>query len=302
MHLLLLYNPVAGGGQRRPEVFQKLLISAGYRCDLYATDDPAWRGKASRDTVVVIAGGDGTVKEVAHQLVGTGLPLAILPIGTSNNIALELGIFGSPSSLFRRWHDWHPQPFDVLQVTTPRETRYCFEGCGFGLFGRWMHLGQFMPDRIPSETRKQVVRQDRRFLSGVVESSTADECTIEFNDQQSTQQALLVIAANIGLMGARVPVAPAADPRDGLLDVLIATEADRVPLIHWLRAVADGQAVAPPPLEVHRAPSLRLEFARGGYHFDDEAGLWGCEGAGGECTPMAIEAVVKPGALQILAP
>ncbi len=302
MRLLLLYNPVAGGGQRCPKTFHKLLVSAGYQCDLYATDDPTWQVHASPDTVVVVAGGDGTVKEVAPRLVGTNIPLAILPIGTSNNIALVLGVFGSPTSLFRRWHEWHPQPFDVLDVTSLGETRHCFEGCGFGLFGWWMHLGKFMPDRIPCETRKQVVRQDRRFLSGVVECATSDECIVEFNGQQSAQQALLVIAANIGLLGARVPIAPGADPRDGLLDVLVATETDRGPLIDWLRRVADGEKVSSPPLEVHRAPSLRLGFARGGYHFDDEAGVWGYDGSASAPMPMEIEVAVRPGALQILAP
>jgi diacylglycerol kinase (ATP) len=301
-HALLLYNPNAGGGQRSSEAFCKLLESAGYHCDRYATDDPDWRGLASAETLVVVAGGDGTVKEVARQLVGSEIPVAILPVGTSNNIALTLGIFGSPTSLFARWPEWRPQPFDVLGVATPHERRYCFEGCGFGLLGRWMHLGKYMPNRIPHETRKCIIRQDRKFLSGVAESVVVDECAIELNGNTLLGDYLMVVVANIALMGARVPIAPTADPCDGMLDVVLATEADRPQLIHWLRAVAADDKVPPPPLEVHRTPHVRLAFARGGYHFDDEAGLWGGENLPTERDAMTIDVAVRPGALQILRP
>jgi diacylglycerol kinase (ATP) len=299
---LLLCNPIAGGGQRTRESFCRLLESAGYACEPYATDDPQWRAAASADTLVVVAGGDGTIKEVAPQLVGTDIPLAILPVGTSNNLALTLGVFGSPSSLFARWPNWHPQPFDVVSVTTPHERRFCFEGCGFGLLGRWMHLGKYMPDRYPPETRKQVVRQDRKFLSGVAESATCDECTIELNGETLTDEYLMVVIANIGMMGARIPLAPQADPSDGLVDVLLARPKNRTALVHWLRGVAAGDSMPPPPLEAHQASEVSLRFERGGYHFDDEAGLWGCENLPTERGAMSITAAVRPGALQILRP
>src|SRR5690606_11921568 len=143
MEVLLLYNPVAGGGQRNGEVFRQLLVAHGYHCEAYATDDPRWRKRASRNAMVVVAGGDGTIKQVARQLVGSDIPLAILPIGTSNNIALSLKAFGSPTSLMSRWRTWHPQAIDVVSVTLGNRHCYAFEGCGLGLFGRWIHLGPY---------------------------------------------------------------------------------------------------------------------------------------------------------------
>lgn len=41
-------------------------------------------------TLIVVAGGDGTVREIASALVGTEVPLAIVPLGTFNNLALSL--------------------------------------------------------------------------------------------------------------------------------------------------------------------------------------------------------------------
>src|SRR5581483_1551949 len=53
--------------------------------------------------IVVVIGGDGSVKRAALALAGSGLPLAIIPLGTANNIAKSLGLEGSPRDLIRLW-------------------------------------------------------------------------------------------------------------------------------------------------------------------------------------------------------
>ena len=50
----------------------------------------------------IAAGGDGTVAEVIHEAAGTGVPVALLPIGTANNIARSLGIVGDAREIIDR--------------------------------------------------------------------------------------------------------------------------------------------------------------------------------------------------------
>jgi YegS/Rv2252/BmrU family lipid kinase len=50
------------------------------------------RAVDSRFDIIVAAGGDGTISTVADQLIGTGIPLGVLPVGTLNHFAKDLGI------------------------------------------------------------------------------------------------------------------------------------------------------------------------------------------------------------------
>jgi diacylglycerol kinase (ATP) len=95
--VVLVRSPHAGSaGRNDPE---RLLADAGVRIGLSLKvsdlDHNAPRGRAWRDAgfaAAVAAGGDGTLGAVASQLVGTDLPLGILPMGTSNDTARSLNV------------------------------------------------------------------------------------------------------------------------------------------------------------------------------------------------------------------
>ena len=88
-----------------------------------------------RAGLVVVAGGDGTVARVARRMVGRGVPVAILPAGTANNIARSLGLLKQPfEELVRGWRDARRVQLDVGIAAGPWGERYFVEGLGAGLF------------------------------------------------------------------------------------------------------------------------------------------------------------------------
>ncbi|MEM8531349.1 MAG: diacylglycerol kinase family protein [Chloroflexota bacterium] len=100
-HALVIYNPAAGqSGNLTRDLNDACAFwrSHGWRVDLQPTTAPGdgphiARAAARRGyNVIVAAGGDGTVNEVINGLVGTEAALAVLPIGTVNIWARELGI------------------------------------------------------------------------------------------------------------------------------------------------------------------------------------------------------------------
>ena len=65
---------------------------------------------------VVAAGGDGTVSGVAAVLVGTGKPLGVLPLGTSNSFAAALGISSDVNEALKQLVTLPPRPVDIAWV------------------------------------------------------------------------------------------------------------------------------------------------------------------------------------------
>ena len=111
--IMLIHNPAAGRGRTRLQTTLARLRSLGSVPEVWAT---ARRGEAealARAAVergydlVVAAGGDGTVNEVINGLAANGptgsrLPLALLPLGTANVLAIEIGLDLAPEALAER--------------------------------------------------------------------------------------------------------------------------------------------------------------------------------------------------------
>lgn len=95
-----IYNPTSGGGAYKRELprIMELLRTLGLSVDERPTEAPLHATVLARDAVeqgfdiVCTIGGDGTVNETINGLAGSNVPLAIIPTGTVNVLALELGI------------------------------------------------------------------------------------------------------------------------------------------------------------------------------------------------------------------
>lgn len=99
---LLIFNPTAGRA-RGPhagalESARKVLSRQGIESELAPTDGPGSAPELARRAVresrqmVIVCGGDGTLNEVVNGLAGSTIPLALLPAGTANVFAKELGL------------------------------------------------------------------------------------------------------------------------------------------------------------------------------------------------------------------
>ena len=99
---LLIYNPTSGRRQHRrfAEIEQavRILKDAGIRTELAPTTAPMSATAIARQAVqqgrgmVIACGGDGTNNEIVNGLAGSNVPMAVLPAGTANILAKELGI------------------------------------------------------------------------------------------------------------------------------------------------------------------------------------------------------------------
>ena len=102
----MIFNPTAGRRRRaRLDAVLGLLYAAGCAIELRPTaqrgDAEAFAAEveAAETDVVLAAGGDGTINEVANGLLGSGVPLALCPLGTANVLAAEIGLDTAPAAI-----------------------------------------------------------------------------------------------------------------------------------------------------------------------------------------------------------
>jgi len=106
--LRVIHNPVAGGARlRRFAAALRALERSGRQLDVQTTAAPGDTARLARAALaaghrrIVVAGGDGTLNEAINALAGSTAELAILPLGTANVLAAEIGLGLGPPDIAR---------------------------------------------------------------------------------------------------------------------------------------------------------------------------------------------------------
>lgn len=134
---ILVYNPTAGRGPGAHSGEQLLgwLAEAGIKARLVnAKKKKEMRRLSEAHGLIVVAGGDGTIHKVARRVVGRDTTLAVIPLGTANNIARSLGLVGAPRALIAGLGRARKRALDVGIAEGPWGKRAFLEGAGGGLF------------------------------------------------------------------------------------------------------------------------------------------------------------------------
>jgi diacylglycerol kinase family enzyme len=142
---VLIYNPRAGKFERsRGSLIERLastLRSQGHNVTVAPTTGPGTAGAIARDHIargadlIVAAGGDGTVNEIAEGMVHTDVPLAILPAGTANVLAVETQLGVKPERAAARLKELQPRRISVGRVVAEggKVSRHFLLMAGIGL-------------------------------------------------------------------------------------------------------------------------------------------------------------------------
>ena len=152
MRVLLIHNPKAGDRKHSKKQLMASLTRCGHQAFYQSIKERGWK-KAFKKPVdlVIAAGGDGTVHQTAWQIIDSGIPLAILPLGTANNLARSLGFTESVDEILQSLHCGKSQPFDIGVARNGSQTDYFLEAAGGGLFA------DYFPAAMANE--KKVLRR-----------------------------------------------------------------------------------------------------------------------------------------------
>ena len=300
MRVTLIHNPGTGSqGRGDAPGLKELLDSAGHKVRYQSSKDEHWRRALEEPAdLVVVAGGDGTVARVTKRMVGRGVPVALLPCGTANNIARTLGLVERPfEELVHGWESARRVKLDVGIAAGPWGERYFVEGVGVGHFANLLSR--------PTQTAKRakraasVVEAALRRLKRVAAQCEPVELVAALDGKDISGRYLLLEAVNLRYVGPNLFLAPDSHPGDGHLDVVLVTETERARLLEYLDKWQDNRerlAVLP----TRQGRRLQFEWTGFELHIDDK--LRPKKDADPEEIAGLVEARIEADAVEFLVP
>lgn len=268
MRVTLVHNPGAGRqGAEQLAALRRFLDEHGHEVRYQSVKRDGWKATLKKPAdLVIVAGGDGTVARVARRMVGRGVPLALVPSGTANNIARSLGVIERPfEELLHRLDDARRVKLDVGTVSGPWGERYFVEGVGAGLFADLLGT----PAGEALKTRASPVESGLRRLREVAARCEPMEIGASLDGRDISGRYLLIEALNLPYVGPNLHLVHDSQAGDGQLDVVLVSETERPRLLHYLEHWQENrERLAMLPTQQGRA--LKLEWTGFALHIDDK--------------------------------
>lgn len=293
----LIHNPGAGAEKYTKEQLVSKIESLGYECRYSSTKKKGWKEIDPETDFVIIAGGDGTIRKVVKKLLDRKIlrrryPLALLPIGTANNISKSLGITGEPEDLANSWKRESIRKLDVGFVEGLSDPAFFIEGLGYGIFPLLMETMKQKDDRLFLSLDTEI-NYSLQILHELILSYKSENLQLEINGVDYSGKYLLAEIMNIRSVGPNLLIAPDADPSDGQFEVVLVKDDQRDDLANYvlnkLKGIEDPFAFSS-----IKATTIRLQADNTHIHIDDEL-VWIED-------PAQIKIEVFEGLLNVFAP
>jgi diacylglycerol kinase (ATP) len=252
----------------------------------------------TRPAVVIAAGGDGTVRLVAQELAGTGVPLGVIPLGTANDFARANGIPDDVAGALDRIVRRNTRAIDLLEVNG--RLFVTAGGIGIGahsaLVVPWIKalhpLARLAADSLGSGVYRIAAGANVMFRPGLTERVRLTwRVPGETADQSTEVRTQGVFLANQRTLGGGIALPVPADNADGALDVCVVHDVARVRLLAALTSLLRGSAIASDVFSAWRAVRVTIETEK-------RSAFFGCGDLMAEGTKFEVRVV--PGALRVL--
>lgn len=226
----LFHNPGAGDEAFGKKDLLELISSQGFYCEYSSTKKGLSKQFGPHHDIIAVAGGDGTVRAVAKELLSRSMldksyPLALLPLGTANNIARTLGIDGDPAGIISRWKKENTRRFDIGRVYGIKKSPFFMESFGYGIFPYLMLEMARKRNRV--EGAEESIRRALEVLRGILGKYEARNCRLLIDGEDYSGRYILAEIMNTQSIGPNLLLAPGNDVSDGRLEVVLVGAEDK---------------------------------------------------------------------------
>ncbi len=267
----VILNPAAGrgyGARAEPKV-RRCLEAEGVNFDLVRTKGP-WHAarlaeQAARDgfEMVVAAGGDGTANEIINGLLaasqdGTRVRMGVIPAGSGSDFASGIGLPADLDEACGRIARGQSKAIDIGRVTVAgQEPRYFGNVVGVGFDGA------VLIETLKMKRLRGLTLYLLAVLKTIFLNFDAPMTTVAYDETEIVLPAMLVSVTNGPREGGGFLIAPDAKPDDGLFDVCIAHEVDRLTILRLLPHFLRGTHTGLDPITMVQAQQVTISSPEG---------------------------------------
>lgn len=293
----LLHNPTAGDEEHSKEKLIELIEANGFECRYSSTKKRDWKDLKPNADFLVVAGGDGTVRKITMKLLEKRLmdkmwPVALLPLGTANNIAKTLCIEGKTEDIIQSWHKAKAKKYDVGKIDHAGTPHFFLESFGYGIFPYLMkQMKKSGKDEIEQPEKR--IKAALKLLHEISLSYKPRYCRLVTDGIDHSDKFLLVEIMNTQSIGPNLVLAPYAATDDGHLDVVLVPEKDKEKFAAYILNKINGEE------EAYKFPCIKakkIEISWEGTHMHADDKVIRSE----KNTEVTIE--LKEGLLEFLVP
>ena len=198
-------------------------------------------------STIVAAGGDGTINEVVNGIAGLDVSLGILPTGTMNILACELGL---PTTQLEQCWEIIQRGFTRSIDLAMANDQYFVQLAGIG-------LDALAVRETDLNMRKTIGPISYIFAAAQIIGRPAPRLEICFNERE-TMGGCFVLVGNGRFYGGPLSFFPKAKNDDGLLDVLVFKHQGYLDIIRYLQGVLIGNHADFADIEYRQIHSLRV--------------------------------------------
>ncbi|MFT3703808.1 MAG: YegS/Rv2252/BmrU family lipid kinase [Agriterribacter sp.] len=225
--IVFLLNPIAGNGNRSNirQLIEKKATAQKIEFVMLPTnaqgryDEVRKKINEEQFTDVVVAGGDGTINAVVNNLRDTGVHFGLIPCGSGNGLALCAGISKNSAKAIDLIFTGKPMLIDAFLIN--HHFSCMLSGLGFD-----------------AQVAHDFAKQNKRGLITYVKQTYANflkakpfKFEISVNDKSVSTNAFFISIANSNQFGNQVTIAPKASLTDGLLDIVIVQEMNKLQML-----------------------------------------------------------------------
>ena len=287
----LLLNPAAGRGRaaRRLAAIVRILEGMKVTCEILRSGHPGHMTELARSlaehrdgTLPVVVGGDGTLNEVINGLPPSPPPLGIIPVGTGNDIAVNLGIPVVMEEACRNLFTGRPRTLDLVDAGGR-----LFAGIGgAGVDSEVTMRANRMRLPIPGHAVYTLA------TLATMASFRPYHFTLTSDEWSYRGRVMFVGVANAPSYGGGMRLSPDSDMSDGRFEVCIVEAMGRLELLRNFPRIFAGTHLTHPKVRILTSRRLKMESSR--------SVTFCLDGEGHQPLPITVSLV--PSALRVIAP